>query len=68
MSCIVTASAAVDGARPLVRTRLKIRSGAVSRSGGWTNRVTRYSLKTMMKTSSRPAETPGPMSGKTIRR
>ena len=29
MSCIVTASAAVVGARPAVRTRLKTRSGAV---------------------------------------
>ena len=37
------------------------------RPGGWTNRVTRYSLNTMMKDSIRPALTPGPMSGNTIR-
>ena len=67
MSCIVTASAAVVGARPAVRTRLNTRSGAVVMSGGWTNSVTRYSLNTMMNESMSPALTPGPMSGNTIR-
>src|SRR5678815_1942339 len=51
MPCITTASAAVVGARPFVRTRLNTRSGAVSSDGGWTNSVTRYSLKTMMTVS-----------------
>ena len=64
---MVTASAAVVGARPAVRTRLKTRSGAVVTLGGWTNSVTRYSLNTMMNVSIRPALTPGPMSGNTIR-
>jgi hypothetical protein len=64
-SCIVTASAAVAGDSPPVFWRLKIRRGAVSMSTGWTNSVTRYSLNTMMKHSSSPAETPGPISGNT---
>src|SRR3954447_12710169 len=68
MSCIVTARAAVVGARPAVRTRLNTRSGAVVMSEGWTNRVTRYSLNTMMNDSISPALTPGPISGRTIRR
>ena len=68
ISCIVTASAAVVGARPAVRIWLKTRSGAVVSPGGWTNSVTRYSLKTMMKHRRRPALTPGPISGRMIRR
>ena len=51
-----------------VRIWLKTRSGAVVSPGGWTNSVTRYSLKTMMKQRRRPALTPGPINGRTIRR
>src|SRR5258705_8279355 len=68
MTCMTTARAVVEGASPAVLTTLNTRSGAVVMSFGWTNSVTRYSLKTMMKVSISPALTPGPISGRTTLR